>query len=76
MLFWDYFYVRLPEDVDWERSKWRTRLQETFRNLRKMLTGEKQVEHFFVPGLNTMENVPIEEREFLYIIFYIAEKIF
>ncbi|KAK7109013.1 hypothetical protein V1264_013131 [Littorina saxatilis] len=54
----------------------RTRLIQALGNLKKMVSGQKQVDHFFVPNLNIMAEVPREEREFLYIMFHIISKLF
>lgn len=44
--------------------------------LQKMLSGTKRVYHFFIPDLDIMEEVPKEEREFLFIMFKIVEVLF
>ena len=75
-LLWHQFYVLCPGAEKWQRSCARTRLMHALDQLKKMLTGRMRVDHFFVPGMDIMAEVPQHEREFLYIMFTIAEKLF
>ncbi|KAK7109014.1 uncharacterized protein [Littorina saxatilis] len=73
-LLWTQMYIVDPEKWAWELS--RTRMILALTELKKMVSGQKHVPHFFIPDLDIMEEVPLEEREFLYIMFHITKDIF
>ena len=75
-LLWTEFYVTCPENEKWLTACFRSRLIHALFEMKKMLSGRMRVEHFFLPDLDIMAEVPRHEREFLYIMFCIAEKLF
>ncbi|KAL8595598.1 hypothetical protein ACOMHN_025635 [Nucella lapillus] len=75
-LLWTEFYVTCPGTEQWGMSSRRTCLIRSLLQLKKMVSGQMRVTHFFVPGMEIMAEVSQREREFLYIMFHIAKEIF
>ena len=73
---WTLFYLISPDNEKWVTSNFRTRLAQALKKMRKMVSGRMHVSHFFLPAMDIMADVPRHEREFLYIMFYIAGEIF
>ncbi|XP_076435631.1 uncharacterized protein LOC143275429 isoform X2 [Babylonia areolata] len=75
-LMWTEFYVTSPGNALWGTNCKRRRLIHCLIQLKKMISGRMRVPHFFVPSLDIMAEVPLPEREFLYILFHIAKELF
>lgn len=72
-LLWTKFYDLNRGNEKWSKDRLQHRLRDMLIQLRKMVSLEIRVNHFFIPNMDIMANVLKEEREFLYIMFIIAE---
>nr|KAG5700645.1 hypothetical protein BaRGS_015475 [Batillaria attramentaria] len=59
-----------------KENKLSDRLHLALNQMLKMVSGRTHVHHFFIPDMDIMGEVPRDEREFLYIMFSIAQKLF
>ncbi|XP_046353510.2 uncharacterized protein LOC124133238 [Haliotis rufescens] len=73
-LMWNEFYVTTLEGV-WGNDSLVNRLKLCISKLKKMLTGELPMEHFFIPNFDIMAEVPLVERKYLFIMACVAEKL-
>ena len=73
---WTEFYVTCPGNEKWLTARFRSRLMHALIQMKNMLSGKMRVEHFFLPDLDIMDEVPRHEREFLYIMFCISQRLF
>ncbi|XP_067678631.1 cyclic GMP-AMP synthase-like receptor [Haliotis asinina] len=74
-LMWNEFYVVTPGDHMWRNDSLVNRLKLTIVKLKKMLTGELPMDHFFIPNCDIMARVSPVERKYLYIMACVAEKL-
>lgn len=81
LLLWE-FYMNCPGPEKWTLDRRRERVQHALRQLRKMSLSPDErrslrVPHFFLRKVipDVMVDVPQQEREFLYIMFSLAEKL-
>nr|KAG5700644.1 hypothetical protein BaRGS_015474 [Batillaria attramentaria] len=74
-LMWNEYFKKTSPGA-WANENRRGRLQDALVHMKDMLAGDLHVEHFFVPDLDIMKDVPRQEREFLYILFSIAKDLF
>lgn len=69
-------YFKHHDSGYWAQKSRRGRLQDALFDLLELLSGNLHLQHFFVPDLDIMKDVPRDEREYLYTLFYIAKEMF
>ncbi|XP_046583526.1 cyclic GMP-AMP synthase-like [Haliotis rubra] len=74
-LMWNEFYVATLGDHMWGNDSLVNRLKLSIVKLKKMLTGELPMDHFFIPNFDIMAEVPPVERKYLYIMACVAERL-